>query len=109
MTTYVDLKLEQGSTFNVTFTLVDQYNIPYNVSNFTLQGNIKESENSTTIIKSLTINNPVTGIINISLSALDTLVLTKKTYHYDIIAIDVHNISTRIVKGLINVYPGVTK
>jgi hypothetical protein len=104
----VNLVIDQGSTFATTFELVDDYDEPLVVSDYTSRGQMRkhyEANSSTSFVTAL-----ATGQLTISLTAAQTANLTPQRYVYDIELVDtVANSVTRIVEGFINVTPEATK
>lgn len=104
----VNLLIDQGSTFNTMFELVDDFDEPLDVSDYTARGQIRKhySSNSYT---SFTCDLQ-TGQLTIALNSNQTANLTPQRYVYDIELFDtVANSVTRVVEGFVTVSPEVTR
>lgn len=104
----VNLIIDQGSTFSTSFELVDDFDEPLIVSDYTARGQLRKhylSNSSTTFTCTL-----YTGELVISLNSSQTANIVPDRYVYDIELVDtVANSVTRIVEGFITVTPEVTK
>ena len=110
---YQELFLEQGTSFYTTISLDDVYGNSYNLSNYAASSQIKKSyysSNNTAVFD--TIINDQSGQIVLSLTSQETSNITPGRYLYDVLIYDVSdtaNNTIRILEGIINVTPGVTK
>jgi hypothetical protein len=102
---YKELYVEQGATFNQTFTA--------NVSNLTgvTSGQIRNSyysSNATaTFVTSMNVQN---STVTIQLSSNTTANIVAGRYVYDVIVDDTtNNIITRVLEGIVNISPSVTR
>lgn len=104
----VNLIIDQGSTFSTTFELIDDFDEPLNVGDYTARGQLRKhyaANSSTSFTCQLN-----TGELNISLTSAQTANLEPQRYVYDVEMVDtVANSVTRIVEGFITVTPEVTK
>lgn len=108
---YSNLLMEQGTTFNTTITLDDIDGVPFNLTGVTAKSQIRKSYYSanTTAEFTTTINTPNTGVILLSLSASVTSNIAAGQYVYDVAIKDTANTVTRVLEGVVNVIPQVTK
>lgn len=110
---YQELFLEQGTTFNTTITLDDVYGQSYNLLNFSASSQIRKSyysSNATAVFDTLV--NGTNGEIALSLTANVTANIRPGRYVYDVLIYDVAdtaNTTIRILEGIINVTPSVTR
>ena len=104
----VNLIVDQGSTFSTTFELVDDFDEPLNVGDYTARAQLRKhysSNSATNFTCTLT-----EGELNISLSSYQTANLAPQRYVYDVELFDtVANSVTRVVEGFVTVTPEVTK
>jgi len=107
---YQNLYLEQGASFNTTITLDDVYGDAYNLSGYTVESQMRKSyysANTTAVFTSSL--NPTQGIISLSLSAPTTANIAAGRYVYDATITDNLGNVTRILEGVIDVSPSVTR
>ena len=107
---YQNLYLEQGTTWSTTITLDDVYLNTYNLTGYTASSQIRKSyySTNTTAVFSTAINTTV-GTITLNLDAHTTANIAPGRYVYDTIIIDSNNNVTRILEGIVDVSPGVTR
>jgi len=108
---YQELFLEQGTTFTTNITLDDIDGVPYDLTGVTAKSQIRKSYYSanTTAEFTTNINIPNTGIILLSLDAPVTANIAAGRYVYDVVIKDTANTVTRVLEGVVNVIPQVTK
>lgn len=103
--------MEQGATFNTTITLDDVYGETYNLVGFTASSQMRKSYYSSNATATFTTTiNSSTGTISLALSANTTANIAPGRYVYDTKIINTSdNIVTRILEGIIDVSPSVTR
>lgn len=108
---YQELFLEQGTTFTTNITLDDIDGVPYDLTNVTAKSQIRKSYYSanTTAEFTVTINTPTDGTILLILDANTTANIAAGRYVYDVAIKDTANTVTRVLEGIVNVIPQVTK
>jgi hypothetical protein len=108
---YQELFLEQGTTFTTNITLDDIDGVPYDLTGTTAKSQIRKSYYSanTTAEFTITINTPTDGTILLSLGANTTANIAAGRYVYDVAIKDTANTVTRVLEGIVNVIPQVTK
>lgn len=110
MSGYVELTLEQGSDFNAVLNLTDSSGTALNLTNYSIESQMRKSYYSSTATDFvMTITSIATGEISMAMSAANTSNLTPGRYVYDVLVTDNSNIKTRIIEGIINVKPSVTR
>jgi len=111
MASYAEIIVDQGSTFSTILTLTeDTTNLPIDVSNYTINANIKKSyysANNTAVFTS-TINDAGNGNVTISLTADSSVNIKSGRYVYDVKVTSPANVVTRIVEGILTVTPRVS-
>jgi hypothetical protein len=107
---YQELFLEQGTDFNTSITLDDVNGVPYDLSLFTAKSQIKKSYYSTSATADFTvsINEPLSGIINLTIDSPTTANIAAGRYVYDVLIKNSSNNITRVLEGIVNVLPRVT-
>jgi hypothetical protein len=108
---YLNLYLDQGTTFNTTITLDDVYGNNYDLTHITCESKIKKSHYSSNATAHFTtqINVP-SGTITLELSANTTANIASGRYVYDTIITDTNSmVKTKILEGVLEVAPSVTR
>jgi|APGre2960657373_1045057.scaffolds.fasta_scaffold07166_2 hypothetical protein len=107
---YQELFLEKGTDFTTSITLDDVNGNPYNLTNYTAKSQMRKSYYSSSATGEfvITINSPLTGIINMSLSSSNTANIPAGRYVYDVAIKNSANTVTRVLEGIVNVLPQVT-
>jgi hypothetical protein len=107
----IDMVINQKASFDVQFQIVDN-GAPLNLAGFSVAAKYKSDFNTTddqAVPFSASIANTTNGIIGISLTPEQTILLTEPRYVYDItITRNSTGIKTRIHEGFIKVSRGVT-
>ena len=110
---YQELFLEQGTDFTSSITLDDIYMMPYDLTNIVGKSQMKKSYQSANVTAEfvVTINNPQTGVIILSMDNETTSNVAPGRYVYDVVIKDTTNgvnTVTRVLEGVVNVTPQVT-
>ena len=117
MATKFNLDIIRGSRYLKGFEYVDSSKNPVDLTGFSARMHIREKETSTTAELELTTDNgmltiiPVSGQINIVLSAIDTAGLTIDTGVYDL---EIYNpgdtdVVDTILEGLVTIRDAITR
>lgn len=112
MSSFVELYIDAGATFNNVINLTDDVtNTPINVANYTISSQLRRSYYSANASANLvcTITNAANGEITLSLSAANTANLKPGRYLFDVKSVDSSNTTSRVLEGIITVTPAVTK
>lgn len=109
MAGFVELTVEQGATFSTEITLKDVYSQPINLSQYTVNSQMRKSYYSTTAITfTSTVVDAGQGTLKISLPASQTSNVTPGRYVYDV-TITTGSVVTRVIEGIVTVLPSVTR
>ncbi len=104
----VNLLMDQGSDFETTFELYDDFGEPLDLTNYTARGQLRKHYSSNTAY-SFTCE-LAEGVLKITLSSGQTTVISPQRYVYDVEIVDVTaNSVIRVVEGFVTVTPEVTK
>ena len=107
MATKADLVVDQGSTYNTSVSLFDQYGEPLFLAGYTCAAQIRKwytSSNSISFGTAL-----ANGVITLSLSSNQTGAMTAGRYVYDVELTDASNNVSRVLEGIVTVTPQVTR
>lgn len=107
---YQELFLEQGTDFSTSITLDDVYGEPFVLTGFVGKSLIKKSYYSTSATAEFTVSipNPTSGVINLTLDSPTTANIAAGRYVYDVMIKNSSNNITRVLEGIVNVLPQVT-
>ncbi len=107
----INLTIDTGCNFNRTFFVSDPItNSSFNLSEYNVISQIKQWNGSSTYIDLQTeILDPSAGMIMISLTAEETILLTPGRYIYNVEMISALGVSTRLFEGIASVKQGVTR
>ena len=106
---YVNLYMEQGTTFSSVITLDDLNGSVYDLTGYTANSQIRKSFYSSNATATFTTSiTPANGTITLSLTSAQTASITPGRYLYDTI-ITTGSTVTRVLEGVIDVSPRVTR
>jgi hypothetical protein len=111
MAQFIELEIDQGTTFNVDLDLSEANSTPINVSGYIFTSSIRKSYYSSRVTANLVVSvtNASNGNVSLSLAAANTANIKAGRYLFDIKQVDPQNTVTRLVEGIITVNPQVTK
>jgi hypothetical protein len=113
MAAYVELTLDQGTTFNSVITIADDItNANVNISGLIVTSQMRRSYYSVNPTANFTcaISNTVVGQITLSLTAEQTANIKAGRYLFDVnLDATAQNTVIRLLEGIITVTPGITK
>ena len=110
MANVTNLAIDQGSNTNVTILVTDASGSARNLAGYTSRSQLKRSYFSTTNTTfSVSISDPSSGEIVLSLTADQTANLKYGRYVYDVELVSNTGSVERIIEGIVTVYPEVTK
>lgn len=105
----VNILIDKGADFGVTFFITNKDGTPLNMSGYTGNAAMKKSYSAASSIPfTLTFVNRTIGEIAISLSDVETAALDRRRYVYDIVLEDPNGYKTRVIMGNAEVSPGVS-
>jgi len=107
---YTNIYIEQGATFSTSITLDDVYGEAYNLVGYTANSQIRKSYYSANATATFsTAINSNTGSITLNLTAAATANIAAGRYVYDTKITDQSNNVLRILEGIAEVSPSVTR
>lgn len=111
MSAYIDLIIEQGTTFNSTINITDEVadNV-INISGYSISSQLRTSYYTANASETLvcTITDAANGEFTLSLAASNTANLAPGKYVFDIKTVDTNNRTSRLLEGKIIITPSVT-
>lgn len=103
-----DLIVDQGADFIHKVYLIDTSGNPFDITGYSANAQIRRNFTSNSYID-ISINlDHVNGLVAMSMNADTTALLTQTRYVYDL-DLSSNNVVSRIVEGVVNVNPGVTR
>lgn len=108
---YTELFLDQGADFSMSIALDDVAGQSFNLVNFSASAQMRKSYYSTNAAATFTVttgNSPENGIIILSLDSANTANIYPGRYVYDVY-VSQANTRYRVLEGIVNVTPQVTK
>lgn len=110
MASFVNFALDQGSDFEAQIQAKDSLGAVRNLSGYTFRGQLRKNYQATTKTDfTVTVEDATVGLFRISLTAVQTAALKDGRYVFDIEIVDPSSKVTRILEGIITVYPEVTR
>jgi len=112
MAAYVELYMDQGASFTNTLTITDDVtNAPVNISGYTLTSQMRRSYYSANATANITrtLVSANTDKVQMSMTPANTSNIKAGRYLFDVETTDTNNYVVRILEGIINVTPGITR
>ena len=108
---YVELTLDQGTTFETSVSLANDDQTAINVTGYSFSSQIRKSYYSTNAVANLTVTvvDASTGNVKLSMTAANTANVRAGRYLYDLLMTDTGGVKTRVIEGVITVTPQVTR
>jgi hypothetical protein len=104
----VNINIDQGATFNVSYDVNDSFGEALDFSGYTVESEIRKTYSS---LSSVAFDASIysNGFISLYMSSNITEDLSSGRYVYDVKVTDPYGIKTRVVEGIVTVSPAVTK
>lgn len=112
MAAFVELYIDQGTTFNNVINLTDDItNTPINVAGYIVRGQLRRSYYSSNPSANLTctITDAANGEITLSMTDTQTSQIKAGRYLFDLETKDTNNVVSRVLEGIITVTPEITR
>ena len=110
MADFVELLIEAGANFNTVITVNESDGSVKNLSSYTARSQIRKSYYSTTAVDfTVTIDDPLNGIIRMQMPAATTANIRAGRYVYDVEIESASGDVERIFEGIATVTPNVTR
>jgi len=107
-----DITIQQGSTFAQTLTLKDDSDVVINISADTFRGQVRKLHSSTTAKADFTfdpITNGASGVVTWGLTSANTATMGSGKFVYDIEWVKADGTVTRLLEGVADATPEVTR
>ena len=112
MAGFAELYIDQGTTFNSVININDDTtNEPVNVAAYSFSSQVRRSYYSANISANIVcaITDAANGEVTMFMSKANTTNLAAGRYVFDVMMTDGNNTTSRILEGIIDVTPGVTR
>lgn len=112
MAAYVELYMDQGTSFENTLTITDDItNVAANISGYTISSQMRRSYYSANATANIncTIVDASTGTVKMSMTPSNTANIKAGRYLFDVETTDSNDFVVRILEGIITVTPGITR
>jgi hypothetical protein len=107
---YTNLYIEQGTSYSTSITLNDAFSSTFDLTGYTVSSQIRKSYYSANATATFATSiNLSSGQIILSLDAPTTSNISPGRYVYDAKIKDSYNNVTRILEGIVDVSPSVTR
>jgi hypothetical protein len=104
----LNLTIEQGTDFEVTFTVRNKDSSPLNLLDYDVLSYLKKHYASTTHKQfNVSFLDRANGRISLSLSDTVTSTLKEGRYVYDVVLVSPNDKRSRVIQGMVTVSPGV--
>ena len=106
-----DITIQQGATFAKTLTITDDDDNVINIANDSFRGQVRKHHTSTDTEASFTftITDGANGIVSWSLSATDSASMGHGKFYYDIEWVKSDSTVVRLLEGVADTTPEVTR
>lgn len=112
MAAYVELFMDQGTTFNNVINITDDMtNAPINVSGYVIRSQMRTSYFSSNVTANIScfVADAANGEIYLSVPSANTAKIKPGRYLFDVLATDTSNTVSRVLEGIITVTGSVTR
>jgi hypothetical protein len=111
MASFLELSCDQGTDFTVNLDLTNDDGSTINVTNYTFSSSIRKSYYSSNVTANLTVTvaNAASGNVVLSMNAATTANIRAGRYLYDIKMVRADSTKSRVVEGIITVFPQITQ
>lgn len=111
MASFLELYCDQGTDFNFTLDVTNDDGTAIDLTDYRITSSIRKSFYSASVTANLTVTvlNAVSGNVALSMNAATTSKIKAGRYLYDVKMKDSSNNVSRVIEGIITVYPQITK
>lgn len=108
MAARVNIVIDQGTTFNTTYSFTGDNDEPIDFTTFSANSQMRKSYSSNTAY-TFTVGLANNGVITLSMNSATTSTITAGRYMYDLEVQDVNGVRSRLVEGMVTVTPEITR
>jgi len=108
MAAKVNIVIDQGTTFNTSYTIHNESDLPIDFTTYTANSQMRKSYSSSSAYTFET-SLSSSGVITLSMNAATTNSITAGRYVYDLEVQDTNGVRSRLVEGIVTVTPQVTR
>lgn len=108
MAAKVNIVIDQGTTFNTTYTIHDVNDEPIDFTGYSASSQMRKSYSSSSYAQ-FVVGLSSIGQVTLSMDAATTNDITAGRYVYDVEVENVSGIKSRIVEGIVTVTPQVSR
>lgn len=103
--------VDQNSTFTASVTVYDDQGLLLNMNGFTGTSQIRKTHTSSTVSGTFTIDmtDGNVGVIKLSMTDEETLAVKAGRYVYDVVVEDISGQKYRVIEGIVEFTPAVTR
>ena len=112
MTEYLELYIPRGADYAIDIVVKDEVTTAaVNISGYGITSQVRKSYYSSNSTANLicTVTDASNGTFRLSMNSANTSNINPGRYVYDIITTDTSNSKTRIIEGMANILPSVTR
>jgi hypothetical protein len=104
-----NLYIDQGADFSAEIGIYDDFNFPWDLTDYTGSAKIKKSYYSSNSVEFAVTVNANTATVSLSLPYNITSTMEQGRYLYDVVITSGTGVKTRVIEGIVTINPGVTK
>ena len=104
----INLDVDQGATFYYSVNLLDTGGLPFNLTGYTGNAQLRTSFTSSNFTTMNVAVTAATGLVELTMNATTTAALSSNRYLYDV-ELNSSGTVTRIMEGTVTVKPNVTR
>lgn len=108
MAARVNIVIDQGTTFNTTYSFTDDNDEPIDFTTFSANSQMRKSYSSNTAY-TFTVGLANNGVITLFMNSATTSTITAGRYMYDLEVQDTNGTRSRLVEGMVTVTPEITR
>lgn len=111
MASFANIKIEQGTTFDVVIDITDDLEQAYDLTGFTVKSQMKKSYYTNTYhnLSASVYGDPTNGQILLEMNPAESLAIKPGRYVYDVIIRNANDVIVeRVIEGVINLTPATT-